>query len=294
MEQVAAADQSLTFLQPSDDPEALGRLDDYEVLEVVGWGGTGVVLKARDTKRQTVALKVLAPRLAASRTARQRFVGEAQAAAAVCDEHVVAIHAVCDAGPVPYLVMEYVQGITLEQRIRQAGALEIGEVLRIGAQLARGLAAAHAQSVIHRDIKPSNVLLQTQASQPPDWVVKITDFGLAGVAERGVIAGTPLFMSPEQARGRPTDARSDLFSLGSVLYALCTGRPPFQGDSTADVLRSVCEDAPRPVREINADVPGWLGDLIDRLLAKEAGDRFTSAQEVADLLSTAPGCGTVS
>src|SRR5207302_6750815 len=135
-------------------------LDHYEVLEVVGRGGAGVVLKARDTKLQRiVAIKALAPRLVASGTARARFVREAQAAAAVRDDHVVAIHAVSDDGPVPYLVMEFISGITLEERLKRSGALELREILRIGMQVAKGLAAAHAQGLVHRDIKPANILL---------------------------------------------------------------------------------------------------------------------------------------
>jgi WD40 repeat protein/serine/threonine protein kinase len=283
-EQLRVADQSLAFLGPPREPGALGRLDHYEVLEVVGWGGTGVVLKARDTKLQRiVAIKVLAPQLAASAAARSRFVGEAQAAAAVRDDHVVAIHAVGDECPAPYLVMEFVSGVTLQDRLRQAGALELKEILRVGAQVAKGLQAAHAQGLVHRDVKPANVLLENGIQR-----VKLTDFGLAGAAaglpSSGVIAGTPLYMSPEQARGEPTDQRSDLFSLGSVLYTMCCGRPPFGGDSTAEVLRRVREDSPTPLREVNPDIPGWLGDAITRLLAKEARDRFGSAQEVADLL----------
>jgi serine/threonine protein kinase len=179
--------------------------------------------------------------------------------------------------------MEYVSGITLEERVRQAGALELKEVLRVGMQVAGGLAAAHKQGLVHRDIKPANILLENGIHR-----VKITDFGLAGAAEAGlmdgtVIAGTPLYMSPEQARGQPTDQRSDLFSLGSVLYTLCAGRPPFQGD-TAAVLKGVREDSPPPLREIRPDVPGWLCDVIATLQAKEARDRFASAQELADLL----------
>jgi WD40 repeat protein/tRNA A-37 threonylcarbamoyl transferase component Bud32 len=281
-----AADQSLAFLGPAREPGALGRLDHYDVLEVVGWGGTGVVLKARDTKLQRiVAVKVLAPRLASSAAARQRFVGEAQAAAAVRDDHVVAIHAVSDEGPVPYLVMEFVSGITLQDRVRQGGALELKEILRVGAQVAKGLAAAHAQGLVHRDVKPANILLENGVQR-----VKLTDFGLAGAAAAdlvtcGVIAGTPLYMSPEQVRGEPTDHRSDLFSLGSVLYTLCAGRPPFRADGTAEVMRRVCEDTPPPLGELNPDVPTWLCDAIARLQAREARDRFASAQEVADLLS---------
>jgi serine/threonine protein kinase len=286
-EQIAAAEQSLAFLAPPREPGALGRLDHYEVLGVVGRGGTGVVLKARDTKLQrVVAIKVLAPRLAASGGARQRFVRDAQAAAAVRDDHVVAIHAVSDDGPVPYLVMEFISGTTLEERLRQAGALGLCEVLRLGMQIARGLAAAHAQGLVHRDIKPANILLENGVER-----VKIADFGLAGAAADAgpqsgeLIVGTPLYMSPEQARGAPTDQRSDLFSLGSVLYALCAGRPPFRADTTAAVLKLVCADTPPPLRELKPDVPAWLCDVIVRLMAKEARDRFASAQEVAELLS---------
>jgi WD40 repeat protein/tRNA A-37 threonylcarbamoyl transferase component Bud32 len=286
-EQLARGDQALTFLAPSSEPGRLGRLDQYEVLEVVGRGATGVVLKARDTKLQrVVALKVLAPRLAASRPARERFVREAQATAAVRDDHVIAIYAVNDDGAIPYLVMEYIAGLTLDDRIKQAGPLDLPEVLRIGLQVASGLAAAHAQGLIHRDIKPANILLENGVQR-----VKITDFGLArataeaGLAERGAVAGTPPYMAPCQARGEPQTERSDLFSLGAVLYALCTGRPPFGGDTTAAVLRSVCEDTPQPIRAIRPDLPDDLGDLIGKLLAKDPRDRPGSAREVADLLT---------
>jgi WD40 repeat protein/tRNA A-37 threonylcarbamoyl transferase component Bud32 len=286
-EQMMGGDQALMFLAPPREPGALGRLNHYEVLEVVGRGATGVVLKARDTKLQrVVALKVPAPRLAASGPARARFVREAQATAAVRDDHVIAIHAVHDDGPLPYLVMEYVAGVTLEDRIRQGGPLAVAEILRIGLQVASGLAAAHAQGLIHRDIKPGNILLENGVQR-----VKITDFGLALAAadarlvEHGVIAGTPAYMAPCQARGGPTSERSDLFSLGAVLYTLCTGRPPFGGDTTAEVLKSVCEDSPQPIRASRPDLPEGLCDLIGKLLAKDPRDRFGSAREVADLLT---------
>jgi WD40 repeat protein/serine/threonine protein kinase len=285
-EQLDAAEQSLAFLEPSPEPDSLGRLDHYEVLELIGRGGTGAVLRARDTKLQrVVAIKVLPPRLAASPSARRRFVREAQAAAAVRDDHVVAIHAVHDDGPAPFLVMEYISGTTLEERVRQAGPLELTEILRIGMQLARGLAAAHAQGVVHRDVKPGNVLLENGVQR-----VKIADFGLARATEgeagtqAGVLAGTPSFMSPEQARGDVTDFHTDLFSLGSVLYTLCAGRSPFQADTTAEVLARVAEGTPRPIRSLRPDVPDWLGDLIARLHARRPEDRPASAQEVADLL----------
>jgi WD40 repeat protein/tRNA A-37 threonylcarbamoyl transferase component Bud32 len=286
-EQLDRSDLALTFLGPTREPGSLGRLDHYEVLEVVGRGATGMVLKARDTKLQrVVALKVLLPRLAASSAARQRFVHEAQATAAVRDDHVIAIHAVSDDSPLPYLVMEYIDGITLADRIRKGGPLDLQEVRRIGLQVARGLAAAHAQGLIHRDIKPANILLENGVQR-----VKITDFGLAraaddaGLAEHGFIAGTPQFMAPEQARGGPTNERSDLFSLGAVLYALCAGFPPFGGDTTAAVLKSVSEDDPRPIRDLRPDAPEALCDLIGRLLAKGPQDRFPSAREAADFLA---------
>src|SRR5262249_53420243 len=209
MEQLAAAEESLAFLGPPAEANSLGRLDNSEGWEVAGGGSMGLVLKARDTKLQrVVAIKALAPRLAASTAARQRFVREAQAAAAVRDDNVVAIYAVSDDGPVPYLVMEYICGQTLEQRVQQGKALQQKEILRIGMQLAAGLAAAHAQGLIHRDIKPSNVLLENSIQR-----VKITDFGLARVAADAgptavsALAGTPLYMSPEQARGELTDHR---------------------------------------------------------------------------------------
>jgi serine/threonine protein kinase len=286
-DQVTGAEQSLAFLGPAREPDSLGRLDHYEVLDVLGWGGMGVVLKARDTKLQrVVAIKVLPPRLAASRTARRRFVREAQAAAAVRDDHVVAIHAVSDDGPVPYLVMEYISGTTLEERVKRDGALELAEVLRIGMQTAKGLAAAHAQGVVHRDIKPGNILLENGVER-----VKITDFGLARAADEAggtagaVLAGTPGYMSPEQARGQPTDHRTDLFSLGSVLYTLCAGRPPFCDNTTAGMLELVRAADPPPLREVNQNVPAWLCAVIATLHGKEPHDRFGSAQEVADLLS---------
>src|SRR5262249_54960342 len=224
--------------------------------------------------------------LAASGTARQRFAREARAAAAVRDDHVIAIHAVEDRGPVPYLVMEFIDGGTLEALLRRAGPLEVRDILRIGVQVASGLAAAHTHGLVHRDVKPANILLENGVQR-----VKLTDFGLARAADdasltqSGCIAGTPLYMSPEQAAGEPIDHRSDLFSLGSVLYEMCTGRPAFRATSTVAVIRRVCDEAPRPIREVNPDVPHPLCRVIERLHAKKPADRPASAKEVADLLA---------
>jgi serine/threonine-protein kinase len=302
----------LYFLDPTDRPGLLGMLGGYEVQEVLGQGGMGVVLKAFDpTLDRLVAIKVLAAAIAGSATARKRFLREARAAAAVCHDHVVTVHGVDEHDGLPYLVMQYVAGESLQERLDRAGPLEIEEVLRIGMQTAAGLAAAHAQGLIHRDIKPANILLEEKdeggrmkdesrqhASSSSSFIlhpssfprVKITDFGLARMADdvaltqNGVVAGTPEHMAPEQARGEAVDHRADLFSLGTVLYALCTGHPPFRGASTLAVLRQVSDAPAPPLRQLNPAVPAWLEAVVARLLAKDPGERFGSAAEVAALL----------
>ena len=283
----AAAEVSLDFLDPPKTPGHLGRLGAYEVIEVIGSGGMCVVLKAfEESLNRAVAIKVLSPALGSNATARRRFIREAQAAAAVSHDHVVTIHAVDEANGLPYLVMQYVSGMSLEEKIAQAGPLEVKEVLRIGMQIASGLAAAHAQGLIHRDIKPANILLENGVER-----VKITDFGLAravddaSVTETGVVAGTPQYMAPEQARGDAVDHRADLFSLGSVLYATCTGRPPFRGTQTLAVLRRVADETPPSILELNCELPVWLAEIVERLHAKDPGQRYQSADEVARVLA---------
>lgn len=278
---------ALDFLTPSDVPGHLRRLGHYEITEVIGHGGMGVVFKAQDQKLQrVVAIKLMAPHLGASETARKRFVREAQAAAAIRNEHVIDIHAVDEANGLPYLVMEYVAGHSLQQRLDTMGPLPLMDILRIGVQLASGLAAAHAQGLIHRDIKPANILLENGVAR-----VKITDFGLAragtdaSLSQNGVVTGTPHYMAPEQARGEALDQRADLFSLGSVLYVMCTGRVPFAASGTLAILKRVCEDRPRPIQEMNPNIPSWLVALIERLHAKDPALRYQSAAEVAEILS---------
>jgi serine/threonine-protein kinase len=228
----------------------------------------------------------LASELAHNAAARRRFAREAQAAAAVVHDHVVPIYAVDGSGPIPYLVMAYIPGYSLQERIEQTGPLEVREILRIGMQTAAGLAAAHAQGLVHRDIKPANILLENGVER-----VRITDFGLARAMDEasqtqsGILAGTPQYMAPEQACGESIDYRADLFSLGSVLYAMCTGHSPFRAETTVAVLRRICDGVHRPVREVNADVPDWLAAIIDKLLSKRPGDRYSSAEEVARLLA---------
>jgi len=283
----AELEAALSWLTPPRRAHSLGRVAHYEVLEVIGRGGMGIVVRAFDEKlHRVVAIKMLTPALAGNGTARQRFVREAVAAAAVTHENVIAIHAVEDAGPVPYIVMQCVDGKTLQDKLDACGPLDLKQTLRVGLQIAEGLAAAHRQGLIHRDIKPTNILLENGVER-----VKITDFGLAravddaSLTRSGFVAGTPLYMSPEQAAGEHVDQRTDLFSLGSVLYAMCAGHPPFRASTALAVLKRVCEDTPRPLREINPDMPEWLETLIAKLHAKNAAERPASASEVAAVLS---------
>ena len=278
--------QVVSMLAPTDDPDMLGRLGAYEISGVIGSGGMGIVLKGHDRSLdRTIAIKVLAPHLASSGAARQRFSREAKAAAAVLHPNVIAIHSVSNDAELPYLVMPYVRGASLQKRMDAEGPLPLSDILRIGAQVASGLAAAHAQGLVHRDIKPANIMLEDGVER-----VAITDFGLARAVDdstmtrSGVIAGTPQYMSPEQSRGDSIDQRSDLFSLGSVLYAICTGRPPFRAETTYGVMRRITEDDPMAIREINPEIPEWLCEIIAKLMSKHPNDRFQSAGEVAELL----------
>ena len=267
-------------------PEMLGRIGRYDVDRLIGSGGMGVVFKAHDIDlNRPVAIKLLAPHLANSGVARKRFTREARAAAAVVDDHVVPIYNVETDDEHSYLVMKYINGGSLQQRIDRDGPLEVCEVLRIGMQTAKGLAAAHAQGLIHRDVKPSNILLDEGVDR-----ALLTDFGLAratddaSLTHSGFHPGTPHYMSPEQVRGEAIDARSDLFCLGTTMYAMCTGHPPFRADSTYTVLHRVTHDEPRPIQECNPQLPGWLCSIVTKLMSKRPDGRFASAHEVADLL----------
>ena len=281
-----STDFAVDFLDPSDDAKSLGRLGEYEILEVIGRGGMGIVLKGfQQELHRHVAVKVLSPHLATSGAARRRFAREAQATAAVVHPHVMAIHSVNPNAKLPYLVMPLVACESLQERLDRQGSLELKDILRIGMQAASGLAAAHAQGLVHRDVKPANILLETNVDR-----VLLTDFGLARAVDdatltrTGIIAGTPQYMSPEQANGDAVDRRSDLFSLGGVLYAMCTGRPPFRAETTFGILRKIRETAPRCIREINPDIPEWLERIVLKLLSKDAACRFGRAQDVSTLL----------
>jgi serine/threonine protein kinase len=284
-------DTVLSLLGAPGHPEMLGRLGRYDIERVIGSGGMGVVLKAHDSElNRPIAIKLLAPHLAHVGAARGRFAREGRAAAAVVHEHVVAIYNVESGGPVPFLVMQYVPGRSLQSRVDEDGPLGVEEILRIGMQAAAGLAAAHRQGLVHRDVKPSNILLENQVER-----AVLTDFGLAraiddaSLTQTGILAGTPHYMSPEQATGGPIDHRSDLFSLGAVLYFMATGHPPFRAVGTLAVLHHICRESHRPVWQLNKDIPDELCDIMDNLLEKKPGRRPASAdqvqQQLAQLLS---------
>ena len=282
-----STEHDLSFLGPPSGRGGVGTLGHYAVLRLLGRGAFGLVFEAFDEKlHRHVAIKVLDPRLAATSPPRKRFLREARSAAAVRHENVVQVYA-AEEHPLPHLVMEFVDGRTLQDRMDGTGPLELPEILHLGRQMAAGLAAAHEKGLIHRDIKPGNVLIEAGVEQR----VKITDFGLARAADdasltrSGVIAGTPMYMAPEQAQGLPLDHRADLFSLGSVLYQMASGRPPFRAATTVAVLRRVADETPRPIREILPTVPDWLCAAIAKLHAKRPEDRFQSAREVADLFA---------
>ncbi|MEM9588046.1 MAG: serine/threonine-protein kinase [Planctomycetota bacterium] len=278
--------QVVGFLNPTDDPTKMGRLGTYEVVGIIGAGATAVVLKALDPAlNRYVAIKLMRPTLAASPTTRQRFAREARAAAAIIHENVIEIYGVSQVKGLPYLVMPYARGESLASRIRRQGPLNTEAVLNIACQVADGLAAAHANGLVHRDVKPSNILLGDGVER-----LKLTDFGLAravddvGLTRSGTLAGTPEYMSPEQASGDSVDHRSDLFSLGSVIHTMCTGQPPFTSDSCYGVLRRIVEDEPPSIRESNPDVPPWLSRLVDQLMQKDPAGRLSDATVVSQSL----------
>lgn len=290
------------FLAPPQSPDELGRLGSYRVLKVLGSGGMGVVFLAEDTHlERKVALKAMKPWLASSESAKKRFLREARAAAAIEHDHIIGVFQVGEDRGVPYLAMPLLRGESLEERLNREGKLSVEEALRIGREIAEGLAVAHDRGLMHRDIKPGNVWLETKAEgrssdagssslvSPPSSFhrVRILDFGLARAADdasnltqSGAIAGTPAYMAPEQAQDETVDQRCDLFSLGCVLYRCVTGLPPFQGKNPMAVLMAVTQTQPKPLRELDESLPVEVEKLISRLLEKNPANRFQTAHEV--------------
>ncbi len=317
---VAATDRHYSFLAPPQAPDELGRLGAYRVLRVLGQGGMGVVFLAEDPRLgRQVALKAMLPEVANKPAARERFLREARTAAAIEHDHIVAIYQVDEHCGVPFIAMPLLKGCSLEDWLRRHHdqPLPVPLILKLGKQVAEGLAAAHARGLIHRDIKPANIFLQSTVrgsaaetdqdlsvalmptpwsldDRPPttDFRVKVLDFGLArssagdqNLTQSGVIMGTPAYMAPEQARsGTKVDARADLFSLGVVLYRLCTGKLPFKGDDMMSTLMSLGMDTPTSPAALNLELPLTLSDLVMQLLAKDPKDRVGSADKVVKAL----------
>ncbi len=263
------------------------RVGRYVVRRLLGRGGMGCVYLAWDDDlRRTVAVKVMHPEMANESEHRQRFKREARAVAAISHDNVVSIFEVSESDGVVFYAMPHLTGMSLVQFLNERGRPSVTAAVRIAREMAAGLAAAHARGLLHRDIKPGNVFLES-----PRGRVKLLDFGLATSAsgdgrltEPGMVVGTPAYMSPEQARGLPLDARADLFSLGAVMYHLTTGRMPFAGPDTLAVLTALAVDTPSPVRDANPKVTARLEDLINRLLSKHPDGRPASATEVVDEL----------
>jgi serine/threonine protein kinase len=275
------------------------RLGAYEILGQLGAGGMGEVYRARDSRlHRDVALKVLPDFAATDPERRERFRREALAVAALNHPHIVTIYSVEDADTSLFLSMELVEGRSLAD-VLPPGGMALDRVLTIGIAVAEAVSAAHQKGITHRDLKPANVMLGEgeQAGR-----IKVLDFGLAKFARQEVVApatllpteattgpsataegrilGTVAYMSPEQAEGRPIDARSDLFSLGVVLYEMATGQRPFTGDTNLSILTSILRDTPRPVTELNPALPRDLGRIIRRALAKDPERRYQSAKDL--------------
>jgi len=282
---------SFDFLAPPEALGELGRLGGYRVVGVLGQGGMGAVFEAEDPQLgRRVALKVMLPQYAGNPVAKARFLREARAQAAVEHDHIVAIHQVGEDRSTPFIAMPLLQGQSLADALRGHPRPPIAELVRIGREIAEGLAAAHEAGLVHRDIKPGNVWLEGKRRR-----VKILDFGLAraGATTRevaegfdpitasGAVVGTPSYMSPEQAGGRTVDARTDLFSLGVVLYLLGTGKLPFQGSDMFSILTALAIEVPPAPSSVNPGLPGSLNELIVRLLSKDPAGRPPTAEAAA-------------
>jgi serine/threonine protein kinase/Leucine-rich repeat (LRR) protein len=295
------------FLTVAATAGEIGRLGPYRLLEVIGSGGMGIVFRGEDVPlRRMVAVKVLRTELAADPRSRERFLREARAAAALDHENVIAVYYVGEESGMPFLGMQWLRGMSLEDLLRRAGPIDIPVAVRLGQQIALGLAAAHARGLLHRDIKPANLWVEFPES-PSDAAgaaataalagrIKILDFGLARaggddgqLTRSGATMGTPAYMAPEQAAGGEVDQRSDLFALGVVLYRMCIGRLPLSGRSSTDATENGTHVTPPSMRDLNPAVPQDLSDLVTELLARDPARRPTSATKVAERLHVLEG-----
>jgi serine/threonine protein kinase len=269
-------------------------LEGRRIIRVIGTGATATVYETVDDDLdRRAALKVLLPSVS-NRKVRERFLREAKLAAKVHHAHVVTIYRTGQLRGLPFIEMELLGGVTLEYYLKKFVVCKAGQVVRFARELFDGLAAVHALGITHRDVKPGNVWLAA-----PSGTVKLLDFGLAHVEDSGneltkvgTILGTPAYMSPEQARGRPVDFRSDLFSAGIVLYQMATGVLPFVGRRPIDVIAAITAQPHRPAIQLNGAIPAALSDLIDRLLEKDPAKRPASSIAVINAIRGIPTTGT--
>jgi serine/threonine-protein kinase len=264
------------------EPDVVGRtVSHYRVLERLGGGGMGVVYKAEDTKlNRPVALKFLPIELTRDPEAKTRFLNEARAASALDHPNICTVHEIDEtADGHSFICMSFYEGETLKRRLER-GALPVADAVRLAAQIADGLAKAHAQGILHRDVKPANVIVTV------DGTAKIIDFGLAKLAGQahltraGVAMGTASYMSPEQAQGRTVDGRTDIWSLGVLLYQMIAGEPPFRGDNEQAIMFAIVHEPHVPLRLVKVDLPEALVAIVERCLEKDCERRFASAAEL--------------
>ena len=275
------------LLEPPQRDGEIGRLGPYRVLALIGKGGMGQVFRAEDMRlKRSVALKLMKPKLASTPASRKRFIEEARSMAAVQHDNVATIFEVGVEGGVPFMAMELLEGESLKDAFRAGRKFEIDEILRLGKEVASGLAAAHECGLIHRDIKPANIWIQQ-----PSGRAKILDFGLAitgnsfdPFVSRGTLVGSPGFLSPEQARNEALDDRTDLYSLGAVLFMMCSGGLPLTSGSISGQLIAIICYTPTSLTDVKPETPVALSELIDQLLLKEPKDRPATASEVAKRL----------
>lgn len=276
-----------TWLGPTSDPKAMGKIGMFDALEVIGTGGTGVVFLAREASLgREVAIKVLAPHMARIEVARQRFEREARATAGLVHENIIPIYQISEWRGLPYLVMQHFPESSLQTLLKQHGKISLDRALLLTLQIAQGLEQAHAKEIIHRDIKPANILLANQAQR-----AILTDFGLAQAKDdlaltcSGILAGTPHFMSPEQARGEVVDARSDLYSLGCVLFAMVAGHAPLHNESESGAIHRLASGNLPSLREAESSSPDWLVAFVDSLLEPNKENRPAKVETVVAWLS---------
>lgn len=280
--------EPIDFLNPAEQPDEIGRLGGYRVLEVLGIGGMGVVFRAEDPKlERLVALKAMKPAIAASKSAKDRFLREARAVAALEHDNIVPIYQVGEDRNIPFIAMQFLRGESLQSRLDRDSRLTPLQAVKIGREIATGLAAAHQRDLIHRDIKPDNIWIEEETGR-----AKILDFGLVlsvredvGLTRTGMVLGTPRYMAPEQAQGQRVDHRGDLFSLGSMLYHLVSGAAPFDGGNLTATLNAVAYKEPRPIEQLCPDLDAGLAKLISQLLSKDIARRPQTAAAVAEALS---------